>query len=314
MSIRPTSARSRSLTGAALAVTVAALVTACGGGGGGGNAAAAPSSSAAAASAVQADAKLTAMLPKEIQAAGTVKIGTEALYPPYEYLDKDGEKVIGLDPDLLNAVTAKLGIKYELTNTAFDGLLPALSGNRFDVIAAAVSDTAKRQANYDFVDYFKAGQAIVVAAGNPQKISKVEDLCGKPVSVLVSSAQESLLNQFNTDQCKSNPIAITSLPTDQDALIQVQSGRAVASFTQEPVGRYNASQIAGGHAFEVANSETLFPNPLGYVFDKADTQLRDAWQAAVQSLIDDGTYASILKARDLSSGAVDKATINAGTQ
>jgi polar amino acid transport system substrate-binding protein len=314
MSIRSTSARSRSLTGAALAVTVAALVTACGGGGGGGNSAAAPSSSAAPASAVQADPKLTAMLPKEIQDAGTVKVGTEALYPPYEYLDKDGETIIGLDPELLKAVTARLGVKFELTNTAFDGLLPALSGNRFDVIAAAVSDTAARQANYDFVDYFKAGQAIVVATGNPQKISKVEDLCGKPVSVLVSSAQESLLNKFNTDQCKSNPIAITSLPTDQDALIQVQSGRAVASFTQEPVGRYNASQIAGGHAFEVANSETLFPNPLGFVFDKADTQLRDAWQAAVQSLIDDGTYGDILKARELGSGAVDKATINAGTQ
>jgi polar amino acid transport system substrate-binding protein len=312
MSIRSTSARSRSLTGAALAVTVAALVTACGGGG---DTAAAPSSSsAAAAPSVQADAKLTAMLPKEIQDAGTLKIGTEALYPPYEYLDKDGETIIGLDPELLDAVTARLGIKYELTNTAFDGLLPALSGNRFDVIAAAVSDTAARQANYDFVDYFQAGQAIVVAAGNPEKIKGVEDLCGKPVSVLVSSAQESLLNKFNTDQCASKPIAITSLPTDQDALIQVQSGRAVASFTQEPVGRYNAKQIAGGNAFEVANSETLFPNPLGYVFDKADTQLRDAWQAAVQSLIDDGTYANILKARDLASGAVDKATINAGTQ
>jgi polar amino acid transport system substrate-binding protein len=134
------------------------------------------------------------------------------------------------------------------------------------------------------------------------------------VSVLVSSAQESLLNQFNTDQCASSPIEITSLPTDQDALLQVQSGRAVASFTQEPVGRYNAAQISGGKAFEVANDETLFPNPLGFVFDKEDSQLRDAWQAATQSLIDDGTYTDILGSFDLKTGAVEEATINSGTQ
>jgi polar amino acid transport system substrate-binding protein len=302
-------------------------VSACGGGdssggsgSGGGGAAAGGSASAAAsqgasvADAVQADAALTAKLPQEVRDAGTLKVGTEALYPPYEYLAPDGQTIIGLDPDLLKAITKRLGIKYELTNTAFDGLLPALQGNRFDVISAAVSDTLAREQNYDFVDYFQAGQAIVVATGNPKKIKGVEDLCGKPVSVLVSSAQEALLKQFNGQQCASNQIKVTSLPTDQDALIQVQSGRADASFTQEPVGRYNAAQIGGGHAFEVANDQTLFPNPLGFVFDKPDTQLRDAWQAAVQSLIDDGTYGKVLDAYGLKSGAVGQATVNAGTQ
>jgi polar amino acid transport system substrate-binding protein len=193
-------------------------------------------------------------------------------------------------------------------------LLPALDGDRFDLVAAAITDTTARQENYDFVDYFQAGQAIVVAAGNPEGITGIEDLCGKAVSVLVSSAQEGLLNQFNGDECAGDPIEITSLPTDQDALIQVQSGRAVATFTQEPVGRYNAAQLGGGNAFEVANDEPLFPNPLGYVFGKEDTELRDAWQAALQSLIDDGTYAEVLKSYELDSGAVDEATINAGTQ
>jgi polar amino acid transport system substrate-binding protein len=181
-------------------------------------------------------------------------------------------------------------------------------------VAAAVTDTVARQQNYDFVDYFQAGQAIVVARGNPEGIQGVEDLCGQSVSVLVSSAQESLLNQFNTEDCASDPIQITSLPTDQDALIQVQSGRAVATFTQEPVGRYNASQLAGGNAFEVANDEPLFPSPLGYVFGKEDTQLRDAWQAALQSLIDDGTYTDVLTSHELEAGAVDEATINVGSQ
>jgi len=313
MTARRTTGESRSLPGAALLLTVGALLAACGGGGDDDSAAAAPSGSEAAAQ-VEADDALTAMLPQEIRDAGTVEVGTEALYPPYEYLDEDGQTIIGLDPDLLDAITSRLGIEYNLTNTAFDGLLPALDGDRFDVVAAAVTDTVARQQNYDFVDYFLAGQAIVVASGNPEGIKGVEDLCGQPVSVLVSSAQESLLTQFNNEECASDPIQVTALPTDQDALIQVQSGRAVATFTQEPVGRYNASQMAGGNAFEVANDEPLFPSPLGYVFDKEDVQLRDAWRAALQSLIDDGTYTDILSSHGLESGAVDEATINVGTQ
>jgi polar amino acid transport system substrate-binding protein len=313
MSARSLPLTSRGLPGAALVMSVAVLATACGGGEDDG-ADAAPSSSAAAAEEVEADDELTALLPQEIQDAGTVEIGTEALYPPYEYLDEDGETIIGVDPALLDAITGRLGIDYTLTNTAFDGLLPALDGDRFDLVAAAVTDTVARQENYDFVDYFQAGQAIVVAAGNPEGIAGVEDLCGQPVSVLVSSAQESLLNQFNEEECASDPIEVTALPTDQDALIQVQSGRAVATFTQEPVGRYNAAQIGGGNAFEVANDDTLFPSPLGYVFGKEDTELRDAWQAALQSLIDDGTYTEVLESFELQSGAVDEATVNAGTQ
>ena len=319
MSARRPSLTSRPLRGTALLVAVAALTAACGGGsdsegGGAASGSAASTAGGEAAAAVEADPELNAMLPDDIREAGTLEIGTEALYPPYEYLDEDGETIIGLDPDLLDAITGRLDVDYTLTNTAFDGLLPALDGDRFDVVAAAVTDTTARQQNYDFVDYFLAGQAIVVAAGNPEGITTVEDLCGKPVSVLVSSAQEELLNQFNAEQCAADPIQVTALPTDQDALLQVQSGRAQATFTQEPVGRYNAAQIAGGNAFEVANAETLFPSPLGFVFDKEDTQLRDAWQAALQSLIEDGTYTEILESHELESGAVDEATINAGTQ
>lgn len=315
MSARHPSLTSRPFPTAVLVLAVAALTAACGGGSDGAEGAApeTPAGGAAAAE-VEADPELNAMLPEDIREAGTLEVGTEALYPPYEYLDEDGQTIIGLDPDLLDALTGRLGVEYTLTNTAFDGLLPALDGDRFDVIAAAVTDTTARQQNYDFVDYFLAGQAIVVASGNPEGIAGVEDLCGQPVSVLVSSAQEELLNQFNGEQCAADPIQITALPTDQDALLQVQSGRATASFTQEPVGRYNAAQIAGGGAFEVANAETLFPSPLGYVFDKEDTQLRDAWQAALQSLIEDGTYTEILESHGLESGAVDEATINAGTQ
>ena len=252
-------------------------------------------------------------LPEDIQSAGKVNIGTEALYPPFESFAEDNKTIVGLDPDLANALGQVLGIEVTMTHTAFDGLLTALDGGRFDLVMAAITDTTERQAKYDFVDYFTTGQAIVVKKGNPEKIAAIEDLCGKNVSVLVASTQEKLLGEFNGDQCASDKIKVTALPNDKDALLQVRTGRADASFTQDAVGRYNSRTIGGGNQFEVANSEPVLPVPVGIVFAKDNTQLRDAFKAALEELIANGTYDQILAKNDLSGGANKDATINGGT-
>jgi polar amino acid transport system substrate-binding protein len=150
----------------------------------------------------------------------------------------------------------------------------------------------------------------VVKKGNPSGIHGITDLCGKSVAVLKASTQEKLLGEFNGDECAGNAITIGSFPTDRDALVQVQTGRSDAAFTQDAVGAYNAKTIGGGNQFEVGNSEALLPVPVGMVFDKADTQLRDAFQAALKEVIDSGAYDEILAKWDMSGGSFKDATIN----
>jgi polar amino acid transport system substrate-binding protein len=304
---RPRSPRRRAGTSAVIAA-VAVLLTACGGGGGG-----ATTEAASPAPAQQKNQALFDKLPKQVQQAGTVKMGTEALYPPFEYFAEDNKTIVGLDPDLATALAQVLGVKVTMTHTAFDGLLTALDGGRFDFVMAAITDTKARQAKYDFVDYFSTGQAIVVKKGNPAGIKGVADLCGKNVAVLISSTQQKLLGEFNANECKANPINVTALPSDKDALLQVQTGRAEANFTQDAVGSYNARTIGGGNQFEVANAEPIQPIPVGIVFDKSNTQLRDAFQAALKEIIANGTYDKILAKHGLSAGAKKDATINGGT-
>lgn len=290
----------------ATAAATCALVTACGSG-----TSEEPKSGADIAK-QEESAELKAMLPSDIRDAGVVKIGTEAQYPPFESLADDNKTIVGLDPDLAKAAGELLGVKVEFTNTAFDGLLTALDGGRFDLVVAAVTDTAEREVSYDFVDYFMTGQSIVVKKGNPEDITSVEDLCGHPVSVLKASTQLKLLEGFNANECKADPIDITALQTDKDALLQVQSGRADASFTQDAVGVYNAKNIGGGNQFEIANSEALLPTPVGMVFTKEDTALRDAFKAAIAELIANGTYDDILAKHEMSQGALDEPGINLG--
>lgn len=260
-----------------------------------------------------ADSALRDLLPADIKEAGVLKVGTEAFYPPFEYLDADNTTVIGLDMDLFQAIGDELGLKVEVTNMAFDGLLPALDAKRIDVVAAAMTDTKARQAKYDFVDYFLTGQGIVVPAGNPRSIKGIEDLCGLKVAALEGSTQVSLLETFNTEQCADDPITVTALATDADAMLQVRSGRADASFSQDAVARFNVKAEGGSGKFDIANDEPLLPVVMGPMFTKDDSELRDAVKATVEKLIADGTYQSILAKYDLGSGAVTEVTINGGT-
>ncbi len=256
------------------------------------------------------NADLHAMLPDDIQDAGKVSVGTEALYPPFEQFAADNKTIEGLDPDLGKALGEVLGIEVEFTHTAFDGLLTALDGGRFDLVIAGITDTKEREAIYDFVNYFMTGQSIVVKKGNPSDIHGIADLCGKPVAVLKASTQEKLLGEFNDDECAGNAIDIGSFPSDRDALMQVQSGRSEAAFTQDAVGAYNAKNIGGGNQFEIGNSEALLPVPVGIVFTKEDTQLRDAFQAALKEVIESGAYDEILAKWDMSGGTFKDASIN----
>jgi polar amino acid transport system substrate-binding protein len=303
--INKRNARKTVVLGVSLAVA-ATVLAGCSAGGG-------DTGKTDAGSKATADSTLQAMLPADIKKAGVLKVGTEAFYPPFEYLDTDNETVIGLDMDLINAVGDELGLKVDVTNMAFDGLLPALDGKRIDVVVAAMTDTKARQEKYDFIDYFLTGQGIVVPKGNPAKIKGVEELCGLKVAALEGSTQLGLLEKFNTDQCRDNPITPTALATDADAMLQVQSGRADASFSQDAVARFNVAAQGGGDKFDVANKEPLLPVVMGPMFTKANTELRDAVKAAVEKLIKDGTYQSILEKNNLESGAVTEPTINAGT-
>ena len=109
---------------------------------------------------------------------------------------------------------------------------------------------------------------------------------------------------------REQPDHVGSFPSDRDALIQVQTGRSEAAFTQDAVGAYNAKNIGGGTAFEIGNSEALLPVPVGIVFAKEVTQLRDAFQAALKEVIASGAYEEILAKWDMSTGSFEDATIN----
>jgi polar amino acid transport system substrate-binding protein len=131
---------------------------------------------------------------EEVKKRGVLVVGTEAAYVPYEFF-KDG-KIIGYDPDIIDLFIPKLGVKAQLVDTAWNGIIPALYAKKFDVIISAMTITKERAEKVLFsMPYADASNAILLRA-NEDKITTAEDLTGKVVGVQIGSAAAGIIKTF----------------------------------------------------------------------------------------------------------------------
>ena len=253
-------------------------------------------------------APLASLLPASIRDKGTIVVGSDIAYPPVESFASDGSTPIGIDPDLAKELGKRLGVKLQFQNQTFNGLITSLTSKRIDVIMSAMSDSKKRQASIDFVDYFIVGTSIIVKKGNPQKIQTPDDFCGKTIAIQRGTTQDDVA-EAQKKKCGAKGLTILKFDTDPEALLQVKQGRAVADMNDFPVAAFTASKTDD---YEIVG-EQIEAGPYGIGIRKTDTQLRDALQKALQAMIDDGTYGRILQKWNVTAGAVKTATVNGGS-
>lgn len=240
---------------------------------------------------VAVDAEAAALLPDQYKSG--LRIVTSAPYPPFEYFD-DNQELIGLDIDTGNAIAAVLGVTAEWTSIDYNGVIPALQANKYDLVLASIGDTPEREEVLDFVNYSKQGQILLVPAGNPEGIGGLEDMCGKTLAVEagnVTAEYFASLDSYCQDNGKEN-MTVKELPKTSDALLAVKSGGASAQY----LGVATAADLKSkpeGDAYEIV---TAADKPFGYLprwvgagIPKNTPELRDAIEAALQVLVDNGT-------------------------
>jgi polar amino acid transport system substrate-binding protein len=238
-------------------------------------------------------------------------VGSDVAYPPVEFYKEGTKEVQGIDVDLCNAIAKRMGRSgCSFQNVTFDGLIPALKAKRFDVIFSAMSDTAARQKEVDFVDYFTVGTSIIVKKGNPDNIQSLDDLCGKTVGVQRGTTQEEVANDQKT-KCASSgsSLDVLTFDTDVDAQQALRAGRSVADMNDFPVAAYVAQQTGD---FEVVG-EQIAAGPYGIAVRKDDTALRDSIQKALKEIIDSSEYQKVLAKWKVEKGALTTAAINGGS-
>jgi polar amino acid transport system substrate-binding protein len=268
--------------------------------------------------AITTDSSLMAMLPARNQSSGVIKCMSDIPYPPWEfYSPETSTNPAGFDFDLSQALGKKIGIKVAFTETPFDSALLAVKGGKGDMIMSDMYDSATRQkSGYSFVDYSFDGTGILVLKGNPQGIKNRDSRAGKTVACESGTTQQAFLQTLNTQfQSAGKPaMQILSLPKQPDALLAVQSKRAVADLTDRSTAINIAATTNHGNTFEVVNDPSApkgyDPQMVAIGMSAKNTQLINTMQKALQALIDDGTLQKIAASWGLT--AVTSATVNQG--
>jgi polar amino acid transport system substrate-binding protein len=230
---------------------------------------------------------------------GVLQVGSDIAYAPIEFYEEGTQTPTGLDIDMANALAKELGVKAEFENTGFDGIIPALQAERFDVIMSAMTITTARQQEIDFIPYFTAGTGILVPAGNPQNIQSLADLCGKNVAVELGTIQVDQLNAQN-ETC-TDKISITTFDQNPLAVEQLTLGRVDAVTADYPVVGNDARLSQG--KLELVDTQ-FEAAPYGIGVRKGSTELNAALTQALQNIMNNGEYDTILANWNLEAGSI----------
>ncbi|WEV68380.1 ABC transporter substrate-binding protein [Bifidobacterium sp. ESL0769] len=266
-----------------------------------------PKSSDSITGSVKKDEKIASMLPDSIKKDGKFTVGVSPDYAPAEFLDKDGKTPIGYDMDIAKSLAAIFGLKFDPTAAEFDSIMPGI-GSKYDVgISGFTMDPARKDAG-EFVSFLNVGASFAVQKGNPKKLT-VDNLCGHSVSVQTGTVHEKTVKSLS-QQCVAagkKAIDIQSMKEQTVVATNVANGKADAFCADSPVSGYAVKKSEGG--LELLG-KAFNMTPEAVVVKKGDMQTAKAVQAAMQKLMDDGTYMKILKSWGDESGAIQQSKIN----
>lgn len=262
-----------------------------------------------AASVAAVDASSRAMLPDDIKQKGTLTVAMPLDFEPFNYLDEKNEKT-GLDVDMIRAIGDKLGLKVDIQRMGFASMIPSVSGGRVDAAMAAMGILPARLPLVSFVRYGHFSNGLVVRKGNPTNLRN-DDACGHTIAV-EKGTQPLLVWQKKSDECVAGgkpKIELLVFDGKGPQVLAVEAGRAEGA----GVG-FATAIVAAKHSNGKLEAAPGGPVPgatveCGIAFNKQNLKLGQAMEAALKSLVADGTYDKIYEKWSLSAERASPAVV-----
>lgn len=215
-------------------------------------------------------------------------VATDTVFKPFEYTNENNE-FVGIDVDILAAIAADQGFKYELQSLGWDAAVAAVQAGQADAIIAGATIKQERiDSGWIFSDgYYDATQTFVVGADSD--VASFEDLAGKNVAVKNGTAGADFANSLK-DQYGFTVTVFEDSPTMyQDVIL----GNSVACVEDTPI--MAASIKEGGLALKIPEGMESEGAPYGFaIMDEADQELLDMFNAGLANIKENGTYQEIL--------------------
>ncbi len=222
---------------------------------------------------------------------GVLRMGTNATFPPYEYMDENNE-VAGIDAEIAAAIADKLGMELDITDMAFESLIPALQAGTIDIVLAGMTVDPERAEQVNFTDTYATGVQVVIVPENSD-IAPVEneegamevDLTGKTIGVQTGTTGDLYCTddygQEFVKQFDNGPLAVAALMNGQVDCVVIDN---------EPAKNY----VAANEGLTIL--DTAFANEdYAAAIAKDNTELFEQVNTAIQELKADGTIQTIIE-------------------
>ncbi len=173
---------------------------------------------------------------QQIRQRGTVRVGLDASFPPFENFNPTTNQIEGLDVDLAQIIAADMGVKVELVNISFDGLYDALIARQVEVVISGLPYDARRTQDVAYSHhYFNAGQVLLVRA-DETNIHTASDLANRTVAIEWGSQAEMTARQLTQ---KTVGLTLLRQPSPDQVLATLLNKQADAAMV-DGIIRYKA--------------------------------------------------------------------------
>ncbi|MCX8959279.1 glutamine ABC transporter substrate-binding protein GlnH [Erwinia psidii] len=210
-------------------------------------------------------------------------IGVDTAFVPFEF--KKGDKYVGFDIDLWDAIAKKMHVSYELRPMDFSGLIPGLQSRNLDVAMAGITITDARKQVIDFSNGYYNADLLIAVKKVDNGITRFSDLAGKKVGLKQGTAAASFMKK----KYKANYI---EFPNIDNAYLDLQAGNIDAVVHDSPNVLYYVKTAGDGKVKSTGETDSILPQQYGFAMQK-NSPLTEKVNAALEALHSDGTYNKI---------------------
>lgn len=217
----------------------------------------------------------------QIKASGQLVLGTAADYPPYEFHKViNGEDVIvGFDIEIAKAIADDLGVELVIKDMKFDGLLPALVGDKIDIIIAGMVPTEDRAESVDFTNqYYQAEQSMLIRTSDKDKFMSKDDVTGITLGAQKSTIQEDIANSIEG-------VEVKALSKITDLVLELDNNRVDGVILVKPVATAYANSNPDFFVPEISYGTE---EGVAAAVNKGNKELLEAVNTTLDQLMKDG--------------------------
>ena len=223
---------------------------------------------------------------EKIKRTGKVTVGTEAAFPPFEFVENG--KIVGYGKDILDYIIADLGVELVQLDLPWQGILPGVLAGKFDFVATTVSVRPKRAKTYAFTVPIAEGTSWLMKRKGDSSITTVDDVAGKIVSAQLSSGGQAAAEDFEKDMQARGVGSFGELKlftAYPELFMAVANG--TADVVAGPLPTLAVASKKSEGTFELVGP-IRDPSYMGWVTRPEDTDLRDYISSIILEMRDNG--------------------------